>query len=80
MDKNKESWHETHFDIVRAIVENEETSPVIIKQLDEIGSGGLYDLANELTNKFESIHQNTIWGDELEYYNTMEEFIKYNLF
>jgi len=77
-----DSWQEAHFDISSAIGEALmcDGSNAAIKVREEVGTGGIYDFAKELTNKFEMSNKGVVWGDEKEYYDTMEEFIKEEIF
>ena len=82
------NWHETHFEIVSVIAielnKNEITSPVIKERYEQQGHGGMYDLAEELTDQFETeyekFYQNSLFGVELEYFDTVQEFINKNLY
>lgn len=77
-----DSWHEAHYDISAAIGEalmSDDTNKAI-EVREEIGSGGIYDFARELTKKFENDNKGVVWGDEKEYYDTMEEFITKEIF
>ena len=57
-----ESWYETFYEVVAKIVYSNEfvfpdPTPVRIKTAqEEQGIGGLYELAKELTDKFELLH------------------------
>jgi hypothetical protein len=42
------------------------------------GIGGLYQLAEDLTDEFESTHEKREWDGE--YYDEIEEFLKTKLF
>jgi hypothetical protein len=80
--KDLDCYLETHFEIVQAItIEwlNDEPVGKVKVIHDERGSGGLYELAKELTDKFEKLHENTEWGFELGYLETLEEFIENEL-
>ena len=46
------------------------------KVSEEQGSGGLYELAQSLTNKFEERFKNIVWGEDLEYFDTLGAFLK----
>jgi hypothetical protein len=48
-------------------------------RLAEQGQGGLYELAQELTDKFERMYEGTT-RDEVEWYDTIEAFIKDKLY
>lgn len=76
------SWMETHYEVVQAIT-IEWTTPdpkgTIRDKHDEQGAGGLYELAEELTDEFELKYQGVIWGVVLEYFETLENFLSERL-
>lgn len=77
------SWQETHFEIVQAItLEMNKDNPagIAAERQEQQGHGGLYELAEELTNKFEQKYKGTEWGIEIEFFDTIEEFIKTELY
>ena len=74
-----EEYLEIHYDIVEAITfdrEFDNTCTLIGRTVIERGTGGLYELAKELTDKFTSQYKDVVWGEELEYQDTMVEFLK----
>lgn len=77
-----ESWHETHYEIVSIIerLRNEYDSiSNVIKRVEETeGTGGFYELAESLTNEFESIHKETQWDGN--FFNEIESFMEQKLF
>lgn len=77
-----DSWQEAHYDISSAIGEAlmSEHSNEAIKVEEKVGSGGIYDFARELTKKFETDNKDVVWGDEKEYFDTMEDFITKEIF
>lgn len=77
-----ESWHEAHFDISSAIsleLHKEEMSGIVQDVHESVGTGGLYEMARDLTNKFEEMYKGTVWGVDLEYLDTMEEFCQIHI-
>jgi len=77
------SWQETHFEIVQAItIEWKKDAPQgKVKDRQEAqGHGGLYELAEELTDLFEWRYKDTEWGIELEFFDEIESFIKLYLY
>lgn len=76
-----EDYLETHFDVVEFITEHltiwegDDDWSVIFKKYREQGSGGMYLLAKQWTDDFQEKYQNIVWGEELEYYDTLEEFL-----
>jgi hypothetical protein len=70
-----DNWHETHFEIVKAIVLTPEDAYNKVTNTECMkGTGGLYELAEELTNKFEELHKGREWDGE--YFDTLEEFLE----
>lgn len=66
-----QSWQETHFEIVSFITNPKNiNNPIIDEVIKHQGTGGLYELAEELTDEFESISKNKEWDgdffDEIE--------------
>lgn len=78
------SWQETHYEIVQAMTEQllkENDESIVTERQDEQGHGGLYELAEQLTNEFELKYKGYSWGftkDEngnpIEYFDTIEKF------
>jgi hypothetical protein len=68
-----EDYLETHFEIVKAIVEQdqmEELCGIVYQRRIDYGYGGLYELAKELTDEFQEMHKDRVWdgdfADEIE--------------
>jgi hypothetical protein len=83
--KDLESYLETHYEIVQELTrildrEEDEQPLKFIKTHQEYGHGGLYMLAKELTDKFEVLHSETVWGYDLGWLETLEEFIEEELY
>lgn len=74
-----DNWQETHFEIVKAIFQNEETSFVIQDAIEKLGTGGLYELAKDMTTEFEREYESRDWDDG-DYFDTVEEFINEKLY
>ena len=68
------SWIETHHEVVNAIAIQQQLEIGLSYQVAcQRGTGGLYELAEELTDKFETMHKDTEWDGE--FYETIEEFL-----
>lgn len=68
------SWMETHHEVVEhltllAYVENSK----VWKRIEEQGRGGLYELAEELTDKFEAENKGKEWDGD--YYEAIQDFL-----
>jgi hypothetical protein len=75
-----DTWQETHFEIVEAILQQLQYPDSLASRIhDAQGRGGLYEMAKDLTNKFEEKFADTEWDgnffDELETFLD-EEFKK----
>jgi len=73
--KPSPDWIETHHEIVAAITislyKDEETT---FRQVNETqGTGGIWELAETLTDEFQSIHDGREWDGE--FYDEIESFI-----
>lgn len=73
------SWYETHHEVVSFLTleyERDSVTSKVAEFLERNGTGGMYELAEELTNKFESLHEGREWDgeffEELEYFLTKE--------
>jgi hypothetical protein len=67
------SWHETHFEVVQAIslIVAQDRRSGLVSKAD--GQGGLYELAQELTDEFERQFAGHEWcGD---FYDTIEDWL-----
>ena len=69
---------ETHYEMVAAItlkMEEEDPDPnnFIIKRHEEQGIGGLYELAEELADKFQARHKDRKWDGD--FFDEIEKFI-----
>lgn len=72
------SYLETHFEVVSQIVLWEEISAegnLIKIARQKKGQGGVYELAKEWTDEFETKYKDIIWGEDLDYFDTIEEFL-----
>jgi len=71
------AWQETHFEIVQAItIEHMKDDPsgIVAERHAEQGYGGLYELAEELTDEFETRYANFEWDGN--FFDVIEDFIK----
>jgi hypothetical protein len=74
------SWQETHYEVVAAIT-NEIADDLnsgfredlVHKTLRENGHGGLYELAEELTDEFELLNKDREWDGE--FFDEIERFL-----
>ena len=65
-------WQETHFEVVSYLVETSHHKGSLSNRERELnGLGGLYELAEELTDDFENLHKDRLWdGDFLDVMDT----------
>jgi hypothetical protein len=76
------SWVETHVDVVSEITRInllDEPFGLVEQRHSEQGLGGLYELAEELTDEFELKYKGVEWGLELEYFDTIDAFLNEKL-
>jgi len=71
---------ETYYEIVREIefAKDNETSNVVDEIFEAHGTGGLYELAVKLTNKFQEQYGDTEWDGE--FYDTLEQFLENEIY
>jgi hypothetical protein len=75
-----DSWIETHHEIVQEITlriysEEPDEDSIVHQRYEEQGTGGMYELAIELTDAFELEYEGAEWGESLNYYDTLENFL-----
>lgn len=79
MERN-DDWVETHFEVVARIaqeLEYELYDTPVYRRYSEGGRGGLYELAEELTNEFQELHKDRVWDGE--FFDVLEEFLNEKL-
>jgi hypothetical protein len=79
-----DSWMETHYEVVQAITlklsdEDMEEDSALYELLEEEGTAGMYMLSEELTDAFEEEYEGAEWGEKLDYYDTLENFLDQKL-
>jgi hypothetical protein len=75
------SWQETHYEVVSyltaSLVSNDEREPecqnMATKMQERQGTGGLYELAEQLTDEFERLNIDRIWDGD--FYDEIETFL-----
>jgi hypothetical protein len=92
MKKNKQktfpngfkSWVETHHEVVSEITQAltaEELGPEFknraVRVSEEEGTGGIYQLAEALTDKFEELNKGRVWDGE--FFDEVNEFMRTEL-
>ena len=69
---------EAYYEVVKFIEYQLENyvDTVVYKKMNHKGTGGLYELAKEWTDEFTEKYKDVVWGEgDLEYYDTIEEFL-----
>lgn len=77
MPNGLESWAETHHHIVAEITlkrHNNEPSKTLEAAQNNEGIAGIWVLGRNLTNAFEFLYQDIIWGEDIEWMDTIEKF------
>jgi len=75
------NWIETHHEVVSHLVLTEGfPESKAAKTMQDQGTGGVYELAEALTDKFENENKGVLWGSEegLEYFEAIEKFLNEN--
>jgi len=78
-----DSWQETHYEISSEIkmlsLKDDDSTPLFILGIeDKSGQGGLYELAIELTDKFEALYKGVDWDGD--FFDTLEEFLNVEIY
>lgn len=76
----KESWVETHFEVVSVISyisRLDEPYGLVKERLEAQGTGGLYELAEEITDEFEKTYNGKKWDGE--YFEEIWKFLENRL-
>jgi hypothetical protein len=55
------AWQETHFEVVSKLQQDEFDSKFVADRYVASGIGGMYELAEELTDEFENLFQGREW-------------------
>jgi len=70
---------ETHYVISVFIDKHQDEIQSLLDVQFDSGTGGLWDKAESLTNEFQSKYDGTAWGEELDWHDTLDEFLKEKL-
>lgn len=77
-----EDWAETHYMVSTALevyinspAFDEDANLLVDKRFREEGQGGLWLLSIELTNEFQTLHSDIIWGEELDFDENLTTFL-----
>lgn len=74
------SWKEAHFEVVAAITRSLDSGSPSQKLLDiseKQGTGGLYELAEDLTTEFECLHADRQWDGD--FFDEISKFLEQKL-
>lgn len=70
------NWMETHHEVVAYItseLDKYEDGCTIVKTMESKGKGGIYELAEDWTDEFETLHEHDDW-DVDDFFDELEEF------
>lgn len=67
------AWQETHFEVVSFISLNRDENFKLEEIVANQGTGGLYELAEQLTDEFEKLNENMEWDGE--FFDAIELFL-----
>ena len=70
-----EEYLETHYEIVASFYNHQE-SEVLNEIENNKGRGGMWEYAKQLTDEFLALHEGVVWGEELEWFDELENFLK----
>lgn len=81
MERN-DDWIEVHFEVVAKIIQviqidQEHYDTVVHRRHSEQGRGGLYELAEELTDEFQEQYGNHTWDGD--FFDVIEDFLNEKL-
>lgn len=75
------SWIETHYEVVAAIEREQckdEPQGLVAERHGAQGHGGLYELAEELTDEFEKLNEGRSWDGD--FFDEIDSFLQEKLF
>lgn len=73
------NYLETHFEVVSTIMFKLSNDNKFLTELyQNNGRGAMWELAKSLTDEFEQLHKDEDWI-ELEWFDTLDEFLNYRL-
>lgn len=77
MSKPNTSYLETYFEVVQFITnkENSLEDNIVKRTAFEGGTGALWELAEDWADEFEEIHKDNLWEEEMDFFETIEEFL-----
>lgn len=73
-------WAETHYMVVAEIEVASDMPDEAPKRIEDVGQTELWELAKNLTDKFEKENAGVVWGEEKDYHETFEVFIKKEIY
>lgn len=75
--KNLTEYLEVHFEMASAIERGLSSiaDTVANRTAYTGGHGALYELAKSWTDEFMAKYEGVVWGEELEFFDTLEQFI-----
>lgn len=77
--KDKTSWAETHYEVVCCIQEAlTDPESIASKRMNEQGTGGMWELAQEITDSFEEKYADREW--ESDWFDTLYPFVNERIF
>ena len=71
-----DSWYETHHEVVSFLTleyERDSVTSKVAEFLERNGTGGMYELARELTDEFETLNKDREWDGE--FFEEIESFL-----
>ena len=75
---------ETHFEMATRLedmaqMDTDKTPLIFAIRYENEGRGGLYGMAKELATRFNEQYKDVVWGEDLDWIDTIETFLNENL-
>lgn len=70
-------WAENHYEISVAVSEASDSE---CSKIYGLSKGELWEVSKSLTDTFTNMHKDVLWGDVLEYFPTLEDFLTSKLY
>jgi hypothetical protein len=72
--KPNTDYLETFYEVVACFYSYQENE-FLLNIENTKGRGGMWELAESLTDEFQELHKDTNWGEELDWHDTLDQFL-----
>lgn len=71
------NWYETHHEVVAklTLMSDDSINPYLLRYHIENGTGGMYELAKDITDSFEKKYEGSKWIEE-DFFEAVENFVE----